>query len=422
MDTKGWDIVYVLSNAVTNNYLKKYIQENNTTFYYKDQNIEMELLFDSWELVPGGSNKILRFKTPVKKGKLIFNNKEESLDGICPLMEMQLDFINDNNYITNLKFNLLVVGEKAGDTQDGAVTVINPDLNNVITNPIILALLSANLSKVFIENKEEISYIFAQLDLSPEDEWMKPKKYFYIYIAPTSSVNEGYLGILSVVTNRDISKLDNSIDTTMLDNNNDTFLLMSESLFLENIIMPELPNRFGNGATINHFYLNKTSDTTGTIKNSKQLNCDTVRWGLIDYYPKWNDLEIKIQGDKLRTIASGRCKIEGLASSYINFSTEGAHQFYYNKNKTIIEFKNSSGFKVDTSLDIPWWIWLNPTVGAIAYGISAAIEKTVGNQLANNTSSYIGNLSGKVVKWSNQITEINDCILNVGFCIKGSTK
>lgn len=55
-------------------------------------------------------------------------------------------------------FNFQVKGEKEGDQKEGAVTVINPDINNVFAEgSMIYTILNLILAYMFIANKEKIS-------------------------------------------------------------------------------------------------------------------------------------------------------------------------------------------------------------------------------------------------------------------------
>ncbi|WP_374019196.1 TULIP family P47-like protein [Paenibacillus thiaminolyticus] len=424
MNTYGWDIIYVNSNESINKQLKKYMNENKITFIYEDENTFVSLTFDNWEVVPGGSSKLLRLKTLVKEGELTFMGQRTLLNGICPLLEVQLGFFDDKNdsYIQKLMFNFQVKGEKEGDQREGAITVINPDVNKIFAEgSMIYTLLNLTLADMFIANKEQISHIFAQLNISPDFPWMQPKKYKYSYYSPTSSKDKGFLSVLSVVTNRDISGLTEGIDGSILDNNHDSFLVLSERLFLEHIIMPELPNSFGNGTTKNHFKFEGTSNTSGVIKNNKDINCASVRVGAIDYYPIYEKLNIKIEGNKLQMKASGKCDVTGLANTYVKFDVEANFSFYYDRNNKKIQFKQDSPPKVTTEKVIPWWVWIlgAVTIGII-FGITSAIESSVARDLKVETNAYISELKADVVRWSGMDnSEVADCVLDVALCIKG---
>ncbi|QDX91766.1 hypothetical protein EEL30_04915 [Brevibacillus laterosporus] len=422
LDTHGWDVVYVGTRDLMNKQLRKYMNDNKITFTYVDENTSVTLTFDNWEIVPGGASKLLRVKTLVKEGELIFMGNSTKLDGICPLLELQLGFFQQSN-MQKLAFNFLVKGEREGDQRAGAVTVINPDINQVFSQgSMVYTFLNLTLADMFINNKDRVSHIFAELNGSSNISWMQPEKYKYSYYSPTNNQEKGFLVIFSVVTNRDISNLNELIDGAILDNNHETFLVLSEKLFLEHMIMPELPNSFGHGATINHFRFESTSPTTGVIKNTRNLNAAPVRVGAIDYYPIFTNFNMKVEGNKLHMKASGKCDVTGLADTYVLFDVEAKYSLYYDQNNKRIQLSLDSTPKVNTEKVIPWWVWI---LGAVTIGIIAAIVSALESSLATalriNLNTNIGKLNADVVRWSGMDQEeITDCVLDVAFCIKGN--
>ncbi|MDC4242492.1 MULTISPECIES: TULIP family P47-like protein [Bacillota] len=427
MNIYNWDIVYANSIQAINKQLKNYMEENKITFTFNDESIYAELTFGNWEITEGGSGKLLRIKTPVKSGLLDYLGQKIKLDEICPLLEIQLDFINDNinSNIKNLTFNFKSKGIQQGDKSEGAITIIETDLNNKFTsNSIVYTILNIILADMFIKNKSQITYIFAKMNVNSNIQWMQPKKYIYSYYAPTNSKKDGLLIIFSVVTDRDISNLKPDIDGKVLDNNNDIFLLLSEKLFLKNIIMPELPKSFSSNTTSQHFKFKETSLISGEIENNKNINCGSVRWGLTDYYPIITNLNIKIEGNRLHMKILGKCDITGLANSYITFDIETKNTFYFNKTNKKIQFKPDNNPIIKYQRHIPWWIWLTliiiPISELILHFVTNDITNTIARNVKIDANSYIGELSTEILEWNGMSkSNISDCLLDVLFAIKG---
>ncbi|HHT7190470.1 TULIP family P47-like protein [Bacillus cereus group sp. Bc222] len=418
MNTYGWDVVYVNTISRMNKQIKKYMDENEIIFRYVDENTSITLIFDNWEIVSGGSGKLLRMKTLVKEGKLVYKGSAVELNRICPLLEIQLGFLHESkrSNTRKLTFNFLQKGTKEGDQREGAVTVINPDINNVFPEEdSIYDLLKIVLADMFIENKEKLSYTFAELNVSPDSSWMKPEKYKYSYYHPTSS-DKGLLTIFSVVTNRDISKLDELIDGAVIDDQNDSFLVLSESLFLEHIIMPELPNSFGHGATINDFQFENTSPTSGFIKNTKNLNRAPIHSTRKDHYPIITTLHVKIEGNKLYIKYSGKCPITGGPSfAYVKFAVEEKYIIDYDSfNKKILFTLEDGSSKVNVER-----VGLNNVVPLYKF-ILTELADNLSKAIQMNIKANISTFKTDVVKWSGMdLEEITDCVLNVALCIKG---
>ncbi|MEZ4615776.1 MAG: hypothetical protein R2867_09760 [Caldilineaceae bacterium] len=97
------------------------------------------------------------------------------------------------------------------------------------------------------------------------------------------------------VSQKDISKLPKVPDTSVLDNNNDFFVCISEKIVLEKLINRDYPLPLGTGqklqfllqGCIRHF----GQMEIGKIINIGQLSTDTAKWGPAPTIPKftaWN--------------------------------------------------------------------------------------------------------------------------------------
>ncbi|MGE7877930.1 TULIP family P47-like protein [Peribacillus muralis] len=427
MNIYGWDMVYICSNMATNKYLKKYMSDNEITFSYADTNTNtrINLVFDGWEIIRGGSSKLLRIKTPVKKGEIEINGSKRDISGICPVLEVQLNFFNQS-VISKLAFNFLVEGKNVGDTTDGAVTIINVDSNNKFPGDIVNLFLELLLPATFIANKNQISFVFAELNLAPNETWMQPKKYKYAYIAPTGGNNDGYLAVCSVVTNRDIVQLSPTVDTKMLDNENDTYLMLSERLFLENIIMPELPSTFGNGALPSYFGVQEDPKTGLAIINTRTLDLSPVRSGSTDYYPKLSELNMKVESNKIVVTNRGWCDVG--FGAYVDFDTKAINQFYYDKNHNNGSFIADSNPTSNYQKHIPWYVWailgIGLVFGAIIVAIIHEVISKVTNSVTQNvrlgSNEYLTKIQTSSLTWNGmKETNTTDALLDVAFCIKG---
>ena len=194
MDTIGWDVVYATSITKINQQLKKSMSKLVTTFQFQYNDVSFTGEFDAWQIEPNGSNAKIRFNCPIKKGSLTITSKTgqknvTDLSGIVPEMELQLTFIDSDSGANakNLIFNCKVKGKKPGDSTPGAVTVVNSDVTGKINpenDPETWGLLNNYLPDIFINNKEKLSYIFAQVNLALEgdESWLTPKKFIYVQV------------------------------------------------------------------------------------------------------------------------------------------------------------------------------------------------------------------------------------------------
>ncbi|ACD50954.1 hypothetical protein FDB55_00235 [Clostridium botulinum] len=414
MNTYGWDIVYGCSNRVVNKHLKNYIDENKIEFLYSDINKkqEIKMIFDNWEIINGGTSNFLRIKIFIKEGYFKFRNTTVDLSGVIPILEIKLDFFNDasNPHIKELKFSF---GNKTNDD----IKVIVSDLSGKLYEEDEF-YFNKLLISAFINNEKQVSYIFASLNVTSNIVWMNPKQFKFVYYSPTDN-NDGYLCILSVVTNRDISKLSTNVDSSILSENSEVGLLISEKLFMENLLLPKLSSNMGSNITSNNFNVINTSDTTGIIKNKNTLNWYGIKVAALYYYPEINDFSMELfEGNKLKTRLSGIVKLTGYERIYSKLNMECITKFIYdNKNKKV-------SFEIYSTPIME----CRPIFGLLD-GIPAAVAKSVGNwslksfrdslafELANNFTDIIND----IVNWNNlKISEVTNIILNVGFCIQGN--
>lgn len=428
IDTNGWDIIYVCSNDSINKRLRDYMKQNEIKISYSDSNAQINLIFDPWKITHGGSGKLLRIKTPVKKGNLVLKNKSISLDGVCPLIEIQLGFLDNGIHekIKILTFDFLVKGNSPGDSTNGAVTIVDTDLNQIIKNPFHINILENILPNMFIENKNKFSYIFAQINLSPEERWMKPEKYIYSYVNRINK-NDGFLAVFSVVTNRNMPQLNCINYKEILNEKNSLFLLLSERMLLENIILPELASSLGNGAKSIDFKFNEISETSGEIININTLKSDCVKVGDSYYYPKITKLKIKIKDSVLVTTVSGKIELKGVSGSYIIFDTQSINKFAYDKAHKRVYFIPDSEPYVDYKIHMHNWKWdipgLNWIALIIAQYVANNILKNISKYVNLQSSKYLEKLSNDVVCWNNiKDMKICDIILDGNLGIQGNLK
>ncbi len=240
MNTYGWDIVYGCSKRVVNKHLEEYITKNKVEFLYSNtaKKQEIKMNFQSWEIINGGTSNFLRIKILIKKGYFKVRNTTIDLSGINPVLEIKLDFFNDtsNPNVKKLKFDF---GSESSDN----IKVIVSDLSGKLDEEDQF-YFNKLLIDTFIQNEKQVSYIFASLNVTSNIAWMNPKQFKFVYYSPTNN-SDGYLFILSVVTNRDISKLSTNVDGNILSNNSEVGLLISEKLFFQNLALPKLSSNMG---------------------------------------------------------------------------------------------------------------------------------------------------------------------------------
>jgi hypothetical protein len=392
METYGWDIVFACSIGRMNTLMAANMSQLITSFDYSDDNIEMSGEFGVWKIVEGGSNKSVHFELPIKSGNLTIKmfHKTIKLDGVIPVMALQLAFI-DNTRVANqkdLKFDCQIVGKSASDNTPGAVFTVTSDatgkLHDREVDPTGLAwsMMHDNMPKCLIANKDKLAFVFSSVDLAAN--WLSPKRFEYVYAEPAKT-NQGMaaLGILGVVTDRDTSHLKRNIDPNLLSDSYELFMMIAPDIFLQQTVMPGLPRAYGHGATANNFYLSGAE-----IRNNGNLNCGSVKVGLIRYYPYIDSLSIKIDDTALLMSASGRFDITGFAKAYVTFTMGATNQCKFNASTQQINFEKDPHPTKNYAKHIPWWEYV---VAAIGGGIIIAVVDTVIAVVTSSVASSVSN-------------------------------
>lgn len=430
MDTYGWDLVYACRMDRVNDSLKAGMQELIVSFDYNDGDIEITGTFDAWRLVFGGADKLLRFETPIKTGTVTVKslNQTFGISGIVPEMELQLSFVDNVSTanVKDLKFNCITVGKKPGDQTSGAVTLVTPDTGDKFKEieqhdkyRVLFGVLHDNLPKLFIANRDKLAYVFAQVNLfiGGSSNWMTPKQYEYVYDQPVSG-KTGYLGILCMVTDGDISSLPRKIDTALTSGDCEVFFMMSKAMFMQHVLLPVLPRAYGHGATAGNFIYK-----AGSIKNNGRLNMGRVKAGLAYYYPHLDSVTITVEDSEIRTSASGSFDITGLKDAYVTFSVGTTNKAAFDKSRKVLAFEHDNHPTRQYHKHIPKWEWivggpLAPIVDLVIYIVSKEVPSSVTK--AVNAGGGLAAVATPVINWHGlKHFDVQDAGLSESFYMRG---
>ncbi|MFS1519398.1 TULIP family P47-like protein [Bacillus sp. SCS-151] len=281
------------------------------------------------------------------------------------------------------------------------------------------------------ENDITSSNKFKVNELPEELSWLAPKMVKYLYQEPSKG-GLGYLSLLSVNTNKNIDDLPEAIDSTLLKENYGVFMLISNELFLKNMIICELPDSFGNGATSSNFVYAPTTGTIGEIQNNGNLSCGTVKWGADTYHPKLTSLSIFVQDNDLLFEASGEFSVTGLANASVTFTISSKNKCRFDPIKKEIYFVKDPNPSISYKKHIPWYDYvLGILAGAVPLMIidividkvTSKVSESVRNSLySGNATSFVNDLSVNFITWNGlKDLSVEEAGLSESFYIRGGT-
>ena len=366
-----------------------------SSFNYKSEGTEIRGTFGSWQIVNGGSDKFVHFKIPIVSGTLNVNGIKTDLTGIVPVMSIKLDFVNNpqNDNVKALTFDVDGSGSEGSSNNVFTIDVDARGKDATITpekNPVVWGVMNSSMPQVFANNKDKLSYVFAQINLvSPQSgSWLAPKEMEFAYL----DANEGFFVIFTCITTKDTSSLPRVPDTSILDTTNDFFVCISERIVLENLIQTGLPAAFGHGATASNFQYEVVSETPGQMEigkivNNGELSTDTAKWALETYYPKIQDLEITISNNQLHVITNGSFDITGLAGASCSFQVTLNNTFSFDSSNQTFSFSEDPHPSSSYHKHIPWYDWV--LVAPFFAGLVALILELVTNAVISSVTDSI---------------------------------
>lgn len=445
MDTKGWDSICISSIDTINERLNKQMNIRQISFNFKSPKIQFTGEFDAWKIIKGGTEKFLHIETPIKHGtfKILESGKSFDLKSICPVMEVQLVFMNleeTNNYINNLEFNFNEVGKEVGDPSIGVTIIdINYTEEHSIPSP-IKTLLKSHLPELFINNKNQFLFTLGQVDSAPpfkyEDTGCTPIFFLeYVYL-PGENHETDYLAILSSY-NKEFTPtpFNLELDTSILDAKYDTYFILSEGMFLQNMIKHQLPKIYTGSSVGDFIYeIDPSNSSSGSIVNTKDLNCPSVKWVLINYEPKITDLSLYIKNNKIVTDITGKCDLHGIGENYLTYTLNYESSIKYNDKLdtfSIIQdeksIKSSHTVVLSGVMKIGALYW-GPLVELIVYSIIKLVTDAVGDSVGESTKRTITESFRNtanipfIIKREGDNFQVKNVELDQTFCVKGIRK
>lgn len=379
MNTYNWDVVYAASAEALNSLLK--LNSSTISFsdftsvrYSSEINFDIKVSFKELQIISGGSNKfiVLELKTDgnINKGKYIYKK-------LVSRVRIALEFFKTGNFMGKIRLNC----------KPDTIQFVDMDVNHIFPADQLTALsvLDKVYTEMIVKHADKFSYTFAEL-MCLNNTLIGMKQFDYSWYQPAGNGNVGFLAVLGVMDDRDISKYSRAVDHELLFDSDglqyDSVFLAAENQFLKSSMLPALKNIFPLSQQ-DSFVIADDS-----IKNNGIISLSQFAVGSTFYQPYIDCFDFHIDDDKLVTNLSGRCPITDLPDSYVDFMLSAKNRVEYNSSLNRIEFVPDPNITVTANQNIPSYVkWIEilslNTLNLIIDSVSDSISKCIKNQLAN---------------------------------------
>lgn len=394
MLTKGWDTISIVKQDTINSNLEDVWKSENAYFHklLSDGTSYVEGIFGCFQIINGGGGRIVRMKIPIQSGELVLNENHINLDGISAIIEITLCMLPEQNDLAVLKTeycNLAKNRDEMTEEKRGwilPVTLIDPEGRIGVYATVVLD----SICHYLLENSKQLEMIFAEINFAKNTspEWVLPKKCAYSYL------DSGYLAILSVCDDREISELPLDIDISGISLGTNSFYVLSSELMLKNLILPGLIELYQNADENSYSYKERE------LYNTHTLRMHEIKSGAIYYtpivYEKGN--VARVDGDYISVTYVGECDMYAGITMYWNGAVKLKASLEYDG--TISFYREGTSFSDDE--DVPWYLaWLLPIIGLIIQIVVAVISDDLIDSIEKKSGSIkAGNIDS--VTWCNR--------------------
>ena len=389
MNINGWDVVYGCSEAILNRRFEQSKKQFMLSIETVLSQIPIQAQFTDWKITSGGSGNFLVVQI-TSSGSM---GSQFSFDGLQSTVRIAITYLAKENGAGNICLNF----------SEGNCEILDIDCQKKFHLPdqkLLMDLLKDAYTQAIQENSEQLSMILAEIEgLDPCGFQLKQFRYFWY--EPSDKELTGYLLILGVTDDRDISQLPSIVDHTLLYNaNNETYhavFMLSAEKFNNLFMLKAMPGFFAGSELKNY------SMSGSAIVNHGNIPLSPVQSGAITYNPYISSFNFHIADDKAVTTLYGKCPIKGLTNAFIDFSLTAKNQIQFLAKDQKIQFESDPNLAITTNKDIPSW---EEWIGILSLGILnlviECISASLEHAITNGLSGYSVNAKSvgiQAVKW-----------------------
>jgi Clostridium P-47 protein len=425
MDIGSWDTICVIAVDQINQQLTAKLDQLIQSFDYSGADpfgstYEFSGTFGPWQVVPGGSNTLIHVQIPVTSGKLVSGSATTDVSGMSVVVEVSLQLlpVQAQGNAQQLTFDFRQAGTQPGDTTPGLVTPISfSDPNNTGKGSLLLSAVVA----VLVNNASEVSFVFATIGVVDPStpSWLTPVRSTYDYSQPVGGT-AGYLAILSVTSDRDITGYDTQIDPGLVSSSYPVTFAVSQPLFMQNIVLPILPSAFPNTSA------QTFQCSNGVITNTGEFGTPGVTKGAITYHPEVTSLQVTSTDNYLQVATSGNVDLD-MPNASMDFSVTAKNVLTYDQGSNTLTFQPDPNPMTSHSNNIPWYDYvLIALTGGIALAIFSIVVPLIASEIADDLNSGSSGIDltkapPKTVQWQGmQSFQVQDAGLDDLFYMRGT--
>lgn len=410
-NTFGWDTVYAIDVDLINRVLQK-AKLPALDFKGTQSGIVMTGVFGPLQIVSGGSGKLLRLAFPIKSGTFTSTQEGDApLDGVELIADVELALLPSKVANTqNLVPNIQSVSKQSGSGLMTPIALLDPHKH---LSPAQWGLIFGLLPQYLVSIAGQLSFVLATVNFAKpkSDTWLAPVKVDYAYMEKVDGSK--YLGILSVTTNRDISKLERNIDNEIVSGKNNAGLFISEALFMQHVIQPVLARAYPD-APSSTFHWNGRE-----IEARHSFGAGSVKKGAVRYHPEIEKLSVTVSGNKLDTKLKGHVSLKVGITMTFDGSTSNKAEFH--PSTKVMSFAADPHPKFHKDVHIPWyWAAGGPTVDMIIQVVSHLIGNALSGALKADEGVKLAKTPPTSIQWPNTTPiDISEAGLNGLFYMQG---
>ncbi|EME7220774.1 TULIP family P47-like protein [Enterococcus faecium] len=298
--------------------------------------------FDSWEIIPGGSGKIVKMSLPVTDFTYTRSDKPNQPLKIKKLayhIEVKLVYLThpeqEKEAITKKQLKIRTYGLSNTDPAVVSTNIIyqNEDVevdgSGIIPSPeMIKGFVDASLMMWLNEHLDQFVHVFNTVNLNNyiDDEepwqWARPSYVDYAYSEPieNATCENSVLGVLCMTDGRKGDLQEQAVDAQAIPKGSQSGFLIHEKRLLEEVILPTIPKQFPS-TELEDFELHESISDNGfyqyavRLKADKNIILEEQKQEGITFTPIIEQLEIKLVDQEVQMYTYTRANLPSNASA-----------------------------------------------------------------------------------------------------------